>query len=203
MKRHAHWMIWLLAFTAATAMAANFSKQNVGSPGGWTGTIAGTYLNGTLYTVESSGSLYATDPANGAWTRLGNPDFANTAFLFGVGGSLVSIETDGTLYLIQPRDGSWKQSGPSGGWANTVAGAALGTTLYTIEKSGALYATTRRRAPGGRSGGLILPAQRISLPRGASWFPLKRAATCILSIPRTGRGNAPAISRLGNPRPLA
>ena len=103
MKRHAHWMIWLLAFTAATAMAANFSKQNVGSPGGWTGTIAGTYLNGTLYTVESSGSLYATDPANGAWTRLGNPDFANTAFLFGVGG------TKGTLYTRMRHPMLWGQ----------------------------------------------------------------------------------------------
>lgn len=186
MKRHAHWMIWLLAFTAATAMAANFSKQNVGSPGGWTGTIAGTYLNGTLYTVESSGSLYATDPANGAWTRLGNPDFANTAFLFGVGGSLVSIETDGTLYLIQPRDGSWKQSGPSGGWANTVAGAALGTTLYTIEKSGALYATDPAAGTWRQVGGPDFAGTAYLFAAGGKLVSIEKSGNMYLINPADG-----------------
>jgi len=141
MKRHAGLFIWMLTIAATTAMAAEFSKQNVGAPGGWAGTLAGTDLNGTLYTVEAAGSLYATDPANGAWTRVGNPDFANTAFLFAVGGSLVSIETDGSLFLIRPQDGTWEQSGPAGGWANTVAGAVLDGTLYTIENSGTLYAS--------------------------------------------------------------
>ncbi len=141
MRRYAGWFTWMLTIAAATAMAAEFSKQNVGAPGGWAGTLAGTDWNGTLYTVEAAGSLYATDPANGAWTRVGNPDFANTDFLFAVGGSLVSIEKDGSLYLIHPQDGTWQRSGPEGGWVNTIAGAVLGDTLYTVERSGTLYAS--------------------------------------------------------------
>ena len=141
MRRYIAWFIGMLTITATTAMAATFVKQNVGAPGGWAGTIAGTELNGTLYTVEATGSLYATTPANGAWTRVGKADFANVVFLFAVGESLVAIEKDGSLYLIQPQDGSWRRSGPAGGWANTVAGAVLGQTLYTVENSGTLYAS--------------------------------------------------------------
>ncbi len=134
------WGLWMtLTMIATAAVAGTFAKQNVGTPGGWAGTLAGTVLDGKIYTVEAAGSLYATDPATGSWTKLGKADFANTAFLFASGGSLVSIEKDGTLYLINPADGSWKQSGPTGGWANTVAGAMLGGALYTVETSGTLY----------------------------------------------------------------
>ncbi|MGD9613237.1 MAG: PQQ-binding-like beta-propeller repeat protein [Kiritimatiellia bacterium] len=139
MKMRLGWIAMVLIGTAATG--GEFAKQPVGPAGGWAGTIAGAVLDGTLYTVEAAGKLYATDPADGSWTQLGDADFANTAFLFAAGGSLVSIEKDGTLYLINPRDGSWMPSGPSGGWANTIAGAALDGTLYTVESSGTLYAT--------------------------------------------------------------
>ena len=141
MKMHWGWIAMAAALAATAASAGEFSKQTLGTPGNWAGTIAGTALDGTLYTVETAGSLYATDPTDGSWNKLGNSDFANTAFLFAAGEKLVSIEKDGSLYLIDPADGSWKQSGPSGGWANTIAGAVLDGTLYTIESSGTLYAT--------------------------------------------------------------
>ena len=126
---------------AVTATAGEFSKQPVGSAGGWANTVAAASLGGRLYTVESSGSLYATDPASGTWSALGKPEFGNTAFLFATADALVSIEKDGSLYLIQPGDGSWKQSGPGAGWANTLAGAVLNGTLFTAEAGGALYAS--------------------------------------------------------------
>ena len=37
--------------------------------------------------------------------------------------------------------GAWRQVGAAGIWANTVFAASSGGTLYTIEKSGALYKT--------------------------------------------------------------
>ena len=141
MKMRLEWIATAAALACMAAGAGEFSKQTLGTPGNWAGTIAGTALDGKLYTVEASGKLYATDPADGSWTPLGGADFANTAFLFAAGDSLVSIEKDGTLYLIDPQDGRWKQSGPSGGWANTIAGAVLDGTLYTVESSGTLYAT--------------------------------------------------------------
>ena len=134
-------LLFALAMIGTTAHAGNFSKSPVGSPGGWAGTIAGTVLDGKIYTVESGGSLYATDPADGSWSQIGGADFANTAFLFAAENALASIEQDGTLYLINPADGSWQRPGPAGGWANTAAGAMLNGTLYTIESSGSLYAS--------------------------------------------------------------
>ena len=135
------WALYALAMLGTAARAGEFSKQAVGAPGGWAGTIAGATLNGKLYTAETAGSLYATDPADGSWSKIGGADFAHTAFLFATGDSLVSIEKDGSLYLINPADGSWKRSGPAGEWAGTIAGAMLGGTLYTVEAGGALYAT--------------------------------------------------------------
>ena len=141
MKIRAGWIGMALTVIGTAVVAGEFSKQAVGTPGGWAGTIAGTVLDGKLYTVEAAGSLYATDPADGSWTKIGGADFANTAFLFSAGGSLASIEKDGSIYLINPADGTWKRSGPAGGWANTIAGAMLDGTLYTVESGGALYAT--------------------------------------------------------------
>jgi len=66
---------------------------------------------------------------------------AGTAFLFATAGQLVSIEQVCSLYLINPGDGTWRQSGPGGGWANTITGAVLGDTLYTVESSGTRYAS--------------------------------------------------------------
>ena len=119
---------------------ADGTWRRSGPAAGWANTIAGATLDDTLYTVESGGALYASDPATGTWRKVGTPDFAATSFLFAVDDQLVSIEKSGTLYLINPADGSWKQVGDAGAWENTVAGTVLDGTLYTVERSGALYA---------------------------------------------------------------
>lgn len=38
--------------------------------------------------------------------------------------------------------GSWQPVGKAGDYQNTIAGVGIGSTLYTIETSGALYAVT-------------------------------------------------------------
>jgi hypothetical protein len=117
------------------------SWKAVGKAGDWAGTIAGVALDGRIYTVESSGALYVTEPAAGAWKQVGNKDFANTQFLFAAIGKLFSIEKDGSLYVISPADGSWKGVGKAGSWVGTIAGVALNNKIYTVETSGALYVT--------------------------------------------------------------
>ncbi|HOR75122.1 MAG TPA: hypothetical protein PLN70_09700 [Kiritimatiellia bacterium] len=186
MRRYIAWFIGMLTITATTAMAANFVKQNVGAPGGWAGTIAGTELNGTLYTVEATGSLYATAPANGAWTRVGKADFANVVFLFAVGESLVAIEKDGSLYLIQPQDGSWRRSGPAGGWANTVAGAVLGQTLYTVENSGTLYASDPSAGTWRQVGGPDFAAVKQLFAVGNRLVSIEKSGNLYLINPADG-----------------
>ena len=65
MKIRTEWVMGVLVMIVTMACAGEFSKQMTGSPGGWTGTIAGTVLDGNIYTVESAGSLV------GAWTKIG------------------------------------------------------------------------------------------------------------------------------------
>lgn len=117
------------------------SWKMVGKAGDWAGTIAGAALNDKIYTVETSGALYVTDPAAGAWKQIGKNDFANTKFLFAASGKLISIEKDGSMYAISPMDGSWRGVGTAGSWVGTMAGAALNGKIYTVETSGALYVT--------------------------------------------------------------
>jgi hypothetical protein len=113
----------------------------VGKAGDWANTIAAAGLDGTLYTVEAGGALYATAPADGTWKQIGKADFAGTKFLLAWQDQLVSIEKSGALCLINPTDGSRRQSGKAGDWADTIAAAVLDNTLYTVEAGGALYAT--------------------------------------------------------------
>jgi predicted secreted protein len=129
----------LLLSASFCALAAG-SKQ-VGQPGAWKATIAGVGMGGKLYTVESSGVLYVTDPASGSWKAIGKPEFKNTRFLFASGGMLYTIEKDGSLYVVSPADGSWKRLGQQGAWKATIAGVGAGGKLYTVESSGVLYVT--------------------------------------------------------------
>jgi hypothetical protein len=132
----------VLAVAAALSLPAQAgSWKAVGKAGDWVGTIAGVVLDGRIYTAESSGALYATEPATGAWKQIGKKDFANTRFLFAAIGKLFSIEKDGSLYAISPVDGSWHGVGKAGSWAGTIAGVALNNKIYTVEASGALYVT--------------------------------------------------------------
>jgi hypothetical protein len=113
----------------------------VGKPGAWQKTIVGTVLGSQIYTVESSGALYETDPKTGVWKQIGKPEFGNTKFMFAVAGSLYTIETSGSLYQVSPQDGSWKGVGKPGAWQKTIAGTVLAPNIYTVESSGALYET--------------------------------------------------------------
>lgn len=117
------------------------SWKAVGKTGDWAGTIAGAVLDGRIYTAESSGALYVTEPALGTWRQIGKNDFANTQFLFAATGRLFSIEKNGSLYAINPADGSWRGVGKAGSWARSIAGVALNNKIYTVESSGALYLT--------------------------------------------------------------
>jgi len=117
------------------------SWKTVGKAGDWAGTIAAVALNNKIYTAETSGALYVTDPASGVWKQLGKNDFANTKFLFAVANKLFSIEKDGSLYAVNPADGSWKGVGTAGSWVGTIAGVVLDGKIYTVETSGALYVT--------------------------------------------------------------
>jgi hypothetical protein len=129
----------LAAFLCLPAQAGSWKA--VGKAGDWAGTIAGVALDGRIFTAESSGALYVTEPATGAWKQIGKKDFANTVFLFAAIGKLFSIEKDGSLYAISPLDGSWQGVGKAGGWAGTIAGVALNNRIYTVEASGVLYVT--------------------------------------------------------------
>jgi hypothetical protein len=140
MKKRFAWML-ALSMLAWTLKSQGAFKSTVGAAGGWANTIAGVGMKGKIYTVESGGALYATDPATGSWKQLGKPDFANTAFIFDAGGKLCTIEKDGSMYLVDPANGSWKQSGKAGDWKGTVAGAGQKGMVYTVEGGGALYMT--------------------------------------------------------------
>lgn len=115
--------------------------NRVGAKGSWKNTVAGTILNGQLYTIEANGVLFETDLANGVWKAVGKPEFQNTDFLFTADKALYTIEASGSLYRVNATDGSWERVGMQGDWKNTLAGTILAGELYTIEASGALYVT--------------------------------------------------------------
>jgi hypothetical protein len=112
----------------------------VGPAEAWKATIAGTVL-GELYSVESTGELFATNLQTGEWRQIGAPDFANTRFMFAAGGKLYTIETSGSMYRVNPADGTWAPLGerrPS----LPIAGAVLNDMLYVVERDGALTVTS-------------------------------------------------------------
>jgi hypothetical protein len=122
-----------------------------GAAQAWKDTIAGTSLEGKIYTVESTGRLYVTDPATGEWQPIGKPEFANVTSLFAAGkgedARLYALEKDGSLYRINFTDGTWGRVGRQGGWKATIAAAAVTAAdgaplLYTVERGGALYVTS-------------------------------------------------------------
>ena len=63
-------------------------------------TVALAALKGKLYSVETSGKLYVTEPSTGAWKAIGKPEFGATWRMFGVGQKLYTIEKDGSLYEV-------------------------------------------------------------------------------------------------------
>jgi hypothetical protein len=74
--------------------------DRVGPAGAWRGARAGAMLEGKLYTAESGGGLFVTNPSDGRRIQIGKPDFAATAFMFAAAGQLNTIESDGSLYRV-------------------------------------------------------------------------------------------------------
>lgn len=126
---------------AETSRAGRGHRRQVGEAGAWKGTIAGTTLDGLIYSVEQDGALYATDPSTGRWRPVGHVEFHDTRHLFALGPDLYTIESTGSLFRVRPTDGSWEQVGAAGAWRGTIAGTILDEALYTVEANGALYVT--------------------------------------------------------------
>lgn len=92
-----------------------------------------------LYTIESSGNLYAVNPADGSWKQVGDSGaWKDTIAGVGMGGKLYTIESGGSLYETDPQTGRWNQLGNSE-FENTKFLFAASGNLYTIESSGNLY----------------------------------------------------------------
>jgi hypothetical protein len=171
-------MLFCLFFIFACLSSAQTAvKKQIGKAGDWRGTIAGAGMNNLIYTVESSGALYATDPAGDSWKQFGKNDFANILFMFAGDNKLFSIEKDGSLYAINPADGSWKQLGSAGAWSNTIAGVWLAGRIYTVEKSGALYATDPANGVWKRIGKLDFANTSIMLACNKKLFTIETSGS--------------------------
>ena len=167
---------------AVTATAGEFSKQPVGSAGGWANTLAAAALGGKLYTVESSGSLYATDPASARGARL-KADFGARRSLRRR--RACSIEKDGSLY--HPARGRLVEAvGPRGGGPTRWRRGA---------QRHAVHRRSQRRAIRERSRGGHVAADRGADFAGTK-FLLRRRQVCLdreewmlyLVNPRTAAG---------------
>ena len=115
--------------------------RQIGKAGAWNGVVAGAILNRRLFTVESDGSLRATELETGERVQIAGQDFGETIFMFASVDSLWTIERNGTLYRVNPADGGWSAVGTEGAWIETRAGAILKGRLYTAQSNGTLQET--------------------------------------------------------------
>ncbi len=170
----------------------------VGNPGDWAGTIAATTLDGKVFTIESGGALFSTDPATGKWTPLGKPDFAATRFMFTAGKQLYTIEESGSLYQVNPGTGAWKQIGKPNDWKNTIAIASGAGKLYSIEATGALFVTDPATGIWKSIGKPDFAATRFMLFSKGSLFTIETSGTMYKVNPADGSwasvGHAGAFS---------
>jgi len=122
---------------------ADGSSRPAGVKGAWKSTLAGTTLNGKLYTVETSGELYETDLATGIRKEIGKPEFAATATsgMWSANGKLYTCEANGALFEVNQETGVWKRIGATEEWKGTITGVVINNLLYTIETDGFLYET--------------------------------------------------------------
>lgn len=113
----------------------------VGNPGDWALTTTLATLGDKLYSTESSGYFYVTDPSTGVWQQIGGADYGATKFMVSADRKIYTIETDGSLYEIQPQGGNWRRVGPAGVWINTIACTSLKGKLFSAEYDGNFYVT--------------------------------------------------------------
>ncbi len=114
----------------------------IGIQGDYINTIAWTYENGMIYSIEGNGVMYQTDPKTGEWEKIGKQEYKNTDFLFADDGLLYTIEEDGGFYVTKPK-GLYGKTSKSGSkvWWGTSTCAVLNNFMYTVEADGGLYAT--------------------------------------------------------------
>ncbi|MBM4371373.1 MAG: hypothetical protein FJ098_06940 [Deltaproteobacteria bacterium] len=153
-------------FIASAAFAAPGDRIRLGRAGDWKAAQAAAALDGWLYTAESTGGLYVTDPGEGVWRQVGRPEFGDLQALFALGGMLFGVDGAGTLCSVRPRDGRRLQLGPTGAWADAVAGVVHRDRLYGVLDTGVLAEadrTTGARIPTGTGG---LPEARLLVSTG-------------------------------------
>jgi hypothetical protein len=115
----------------------------VGKEGEWKGTVDMVGMDGFIWSVESDGSLYKTDPANGTFTQVGDKgSFQRLKLIEGMDHMLWTVEGD-TLYKSDPVSGKWERSGEGGGWARTIDMVGLNGILYSVEPDGSLWKTDK------------------------------------------------------------
>jgi hypothetical protein len=135
----------LLFFTAGfifhSGHAQPGTRRQVGPSGiGYT-TLFVASSAGTLFTIESRGGLYQTNPATAEYIQIGMANYSNTILLIAGEKNVFTIEKDGSLYRTNPVNGIWVRLGDAGAWAKSIAGTVMSGNIYTIQSNGALYAT--------------------------------------------------------------
>src|SRR5438034_344361 len=110
----------LMVFFGATLSRAEMGHwTQVGKAGDWKDTRLMAAMDGALWTIESSGTLYKTD-ATGHWAKVGKPgDWKDTGLMAAEDGYLWTIESGGTLYRTDS-SGHWEKVGKAGDWKNTI-----------------------------------------------------------------------------------
>jgi hypothetical protein len=117
--------------------------QLVGKEGDWKGTIDMVGMDGFIWSVESDGSLYKTDPATGNFTQVGEKgSFQRLKLIEGMDHMLWTVEGD-SLYKSDPATGKWERSGEGGGWSRTIDMVGLNGVLYSVEPDGSLWKTEK------------------------------------------------------------
>src|SRR5580765_668602 len=93
---------------ATTGSAANAPVtvtgkwEMVGKEGDWNGTVDMVGMDGFIWSIESDGSLYKTDPATGNFTQIVDKgSFSHLKLLEGMDHVLWTVEGD-TLYKNDP-----------------------------------------------------------------------------------------------------
>lgn len=119
-------------------MASKAGWERIGEAGAWKNTVVGVGGKGRLYTVESTGKLYATSGRTGGWDEIGSG--YNTKHLAIDGEHLYAIEADGSLYRVETEGGAWTRLGSKGDWKGTTAAVAMEGYLYTVSDN-TLYET--------------------------------------------------------------
>jgi len=131
------------ATTTRQDVAVTGKWELVGKEGEWKGTVDMVGMDGYIWSVESDGSLFKTDPATGNYTQVGEKgSFQRLKLIEGMDHMLWTVEGD-SLYKSDPNTGKWERSGEGGGWARTIDMVGLNGILYSVEPDGSLWKTDK------------------------------------------------------------